>query len=155
MKIRLRNRTVLVGLLFALALPLASKVYASGPFATSYSNASLTGVYGYSLDGWGSTNRGGVLNTSLDVVGVMWFDGNGNFAFHDTVDLGGTLFQRGIADNPIVGTYNVNPDGTGTMQFVVSGTTHTRAFVIVAAGTELQLGNADSLATNRGVAKKQ
>ena len=155
MKITLRNRIALIGLLFALTLPLASKVYASGPFATNYTNASLTGVYGYSLDGWGTTNRGGQLNTSLDVVGVMSFDGSGNFAFHDTANLGGSVSERGTADNPIVGTYSVNPDGTGTMQFVVAGTTHIRAFVIVAGGTELQFGDADSLSTNRGVAKKQ
>jgi hypothetical protein len=51
----------------------------------------------------------------------MSFDGDGTFEFHDTTDLNGLVTQRGTADNPIVGTYTVNPDGTGTMQFVTPG----------------------------------
>jgi hypothetical protein len=88
LKNRMVNKLALVALLFALALPLVSKVYASGPFATSYSNASLTGVYGYSLDGWvlgPSSPNSNTTNVPLDVAGgVMWFDGNGTFEFHDT-----------------------------------------------------------------------
>jgi hypothetical protein len=150
----LKNRAVskaaLVALVFAVVLPLA-KVYA-GPFATSYTNASLIGVYGFSAQGWflgpGPT---AVLSASVDIVGVMSFDGNGTFSFHDTVDLGGTLVHHGTAANPIVGTYTVNPDGTGTMQWA----DHTRLFAIVAGGTELQFGSADPQDTDRGVAKKQ
>jgi hypothetical protein len=155
----IKNRTVnklaIVASLFALALPLVSKVYASGPFATSYSNANLTGVYGYSPLGWllGSSTNGS--KDPLDVCGVMWFDGNGTFKFHDTFDASGSVFQRGTADNPIVGTYTVNPDGTGTMQFFAGTENHIRVFVIVDGGEELQFGNADSKAVNRGVAKKQ
>ncbi len=156
MKMTLKNRTVnklaLVALLFGLALPLGSRAYAGGPFATSYTNASLMGVYGFSAQGWflgnGQTN---VLSASVDIVGVMWFDGNGTFNFHDTVDVAGTLIPHGTAANPIVGTYTVNPDGTGTMQWG----NHTRMFAIVAGGTELQFGSADSQDTDRGVAKKQ
>src|SRR5215471_14788404 len=51
-KNRTVNKLAIVALVFALALPLVSKVYASGPFATNYTNASLTGVYGYSVYGW-------------------------------------------------------------------------------------------------------
>jgi len=155
----LKNRTVnklaLVALVFGLALPLVSKVYASGPFPTSFSNASLTGVYGYSILGWtlGSSSNGS--KDPLDVCGVMWFDGNGTLKFHDTFDAGGFVAQRGTADNPIVGTYIVNPDGTGTMQFFAGTENHIRVFVIVDGGKELQFGNADSNAVNRGVAKKQ
>jgi hypothetical protein len=54
----------------------------------------------------------------------MWFDGLGTFKFHDTADLGGFVIQRGTADNPIVGTYTVNPDGTGTMQWFSNGSNH-------------------------------
>jgi hypothetical protein len=158
MKMTLKNRTALVALLFALALPLVQNVHASGPFATNYSNASLTGVYGYSSDGWhlGASNpSNSTTNVPLDSAGVMWFDGNGTFKFHDTADLGGFVIQRGTADNPIVGTYTVNPDGTGTMQWFSNGSNHTRAFAIVDGGMELQFGAADGLDTSRGVAKKQ
>jgi hypothetical protein len=57
----------------------------------------------------------------------LWFDGLGTFKFHDTADLGGFVIQRGTADNPIVGTYTVNPDGTGTMQWFSNGSNHTPA----------------------------
>src|SRR5215470_6674780 len=143
MKMKLRNRMALVALLFALALSLAPKAYASGHFATNYTNASLTGVYGYSGQGWilgpSNPNNNGT-NVPLDNAGLMWFDGNGTFEFHDTVNLGGLIIQRGTADNPIVGTYTVNPDGTGTMQWNSNGSDHTRAFAIVDGGSELQLG---------------
>ena len=158
MKMTLKNRTALVALLFGLALSLVPTVYASGPFATNYTNASLTGVYGYSSDGWhlGSSNpSNSTTNIPLDAAGVMWFGGNGTFKFHDTADLGGFVIQRGTADNPIVGTYTVNPDGTGTLQYFSNGANHTRAFAIVDGGRELQLAGADGLDTSRGVAKKQ
>jgi len=158
MKMTLKNRTALVALLFTVALPLVPTVYASGLFATNYTNASLTGVYGYSSSGEhlgpSNPNNNGT-NIPADSVGVMWFDGNGTFEFHDTADLGGFVIQRGTADNPIVGTYTVNPDGTGTMQWFSNGANHTGAFVIVDGGRELQLGSAEGSSTGRRVAKKQ
>ena len=44
MKTTPKNRVTLVPLLFALVLPLAPKVNASGPLATNYTDGSLTGV---------------------------------------------------------------------------------------------------------------
>jgi len=81
LKKRTVNKRALVASVFALALLLASKVSASGPFATSYNNASLTGVYGYSAVGWllGSSTNGS--KDPLDVCGVMWFDGGGTLSF--------------------------------------------------------------------------
>ena len=99
-------RNLLLGaLLFSLVSPLVTGVQASGPFATNYSNASLTGVYGYSLFGWvlGPSNpNSNTTNLPIDIVGVMWFDGNGTVKLHDTDDQAGIVFQRGTADNPIV-----------------------------------------------------
>jgi len=158
MKTTSKSTTALVTLLFALALPLVSKVYASGHFATNYTNASLTGVYGYSsyAEHLGPSNpNNNTTNVPASSAGVMWFDGVGTFEFHDTADLGGFVIQRGTADNPIVGTYTVNPDGTGTIQWFSNGSNHTRAFAIVDGGKELQLGAADGLDVGRSVAKKQ
>src|SRR6266436_1137882 len=156
----MKNKNIMFAavLLFAVALPLVPSVYASGHFATNYSNASLTGVYGYSSDGWllGPSNPSNdTTNVPLDAAGVMWFDGLGTFEFHDTADVGGIIIQRGTAANPIVGTYTVNPDGTGTMQWFSNGSNHTRAFAIVDGGRELQFSNADGLDVARGVARKQ
>lgn len=156
----MKNKNIMFAafLLIAVALPLVPTVYASGHFATNYTNASLSGVYGYSTEGWhlgpSNPNNNGT-NVPLDAAGVMWFDGNGTFEFHDAADLGGFVIQRGTADNPIVGTYTVNPDGTGTMQYFSNGANHARAFAIVDGGRELQLGGADGLDVSRGVAKKQ
>jgi hypothetical protein len=155
MKANTLRNLLLRALLFSLILPLVPGVQASGPFATSYSDASLTGVYGYSLEGYVLVN-GNTTKYPLDAVGVLWFDGKGTVMFHDTVNVAGAVSERGTADNPVVGTYTVNPDGTGTMQFVrPGGTQAVRAFVIVDGGKELQFGNADSFSVNRGVAKKQ
>jgi len=158
MNMTLKTRTALVALLLALALSLVPKVNASGHFATNYTNASLTGVYGYSTEGWhlgpSNPNNNGT-NIPINAAGVMWFDGNGVFEFHDTANAGGLIVQRGTADNPIVGAYTVNPDGTGTMQWFSNGANRTRAFAIVNNGTELQFASAEGLTNYRGVAKKQ
>jgi len=156
----MKNKNIMFAavLLFAVALSLVPAVNASGHFATNYTNASLTGVYGYSSYGehLGPSNpNNNTTNVPANSVGVLWFDGLGTFEFHDTADLGGFIIQRGTADNPIVGTYTVNPDGTGTMQWFSNGANHTRAFVIVDGAMELQLGAADGLDVSRGVAKKQ
>ena len=156
MKRKILGNLLLGALLFSLVSPLVTGVQASGPFATNYSNASLTGVYGYSLFGWvlgpSSPNNNGT-DQPIDVVGVMWFDGNGTIKLHDTDDIAGNVIQRGTADNPIVGTYTVNPDGTGTIS--AFGLQTLWVFAIVDGGQELQFGTAWYGATNRGVAKKQ
>ena len=155
-----KNKNIMFAavLLLGMALPLVPKAYASGHFATNYNSASLTGVYGYSGQGWilgpSNPNNNGT-NVPLDNAGVMWFGGNGTFEFHDTVNLGGFIIQRGTADNPIVGTYTVNPDGTGTMTWFSNGFNHTRAFAIVAGGTELEMAGTEGLSTGAGFAKKQ
>jgi len=153
------NRSARIALLFAIALPLVAKVYASGPFATNYTNASLNGVYGYSSAGdiLGPSNGSNTTNSPAAFVGLWWFDGNGTFKFYDIGNVAGGINQRGTANDPIVGTYAVNPDGTGTIHWVtpLSGLSHTRDFVIVDAGKEIQFIVADDISTQRGVAKKQ
>lgn len=156
MKAKILRNLLLGALLFSLVSPLVTGVQASGPFATNYSNASLTGVYGYSLFGWvlgHSSPTSNTTNGPIDIVGVMWFDGNGTVMLHDTYDEAGSVFQRGTADNPIVGTYTVNPDGTGTIS--AFGVQPLWVFAIVDGGQEFQFGTAHNEATNRGVAKKQ
>ena len=156
MKTKILRNLLLGALFFGLVSPLVTGVQASGPFATNYSNASLTGVYGYSLFGWvlgHSSPTSNTTNRPIDVMGVMWFDGNGTVMFHDTADEAGSIIQRGTADNPIVGTYTVNPDGTGAIS--AFGLQPIWVFAIVDGGQELQFGTAHNQATNRGVAKKQ
>ena len=154
------NQLALIALLFAIAVPLVPNVSATGPFATNYTNASLNGVYGYSSAGDGlDTSKNGKKTTTFPVafVGLWSFDGNGTFTFYDIGNVAGDIEPRGTADNPIVGTYAVNPDGTGTIHWITpaTGSSHTRDFVIVDAGKEIQFIVADDITTQSGVAKKQ
>src|SRR5437763_15525220 len=127
----MKNKNIMFAavLLFAVALPLVPTVYASGPFATNYSNASLTGVYGYSSYGehLGISNpSSSTTNLPVDAAGVLWFDGNGTLQFHGTADLGGFVIQRGTPDPPLVGTYTAIPDGAATIQWGSNGGHHPR-----------------------------
>src|SRR5439155_20253917 len=120
----MKNKNIMFAavLLFAVALSLVPTVNASGHFATNYTNASLTGVYGYSSYGehLGPRNpNNNTTNVPVDSVGVLWFDSLGTFEFPDSADHAGFIIKRGTADTPIVGTSLVNPDCPGTIQWLV------------------------------------
>src|SRR6266480_3317377 len=79
----MKNKNIMFAavLLFAVALPLVPTVYASGPFATNYTNASLSGVYGYSSDGWHlgpSNSSNNSTNVPLDATGTLQYFSNGS-----------------------------------------------------------------------------
>jgi len=72
----MKNKNIMFAavLLFAVALSLVPTVNASGHFATNYTNASLTGVYGYSSYGehLGPSNpNNNTTNVPADSVGVF------------------------------------------------------------------------------------
>ena len=80
------------------------------PAWASCSNASLRGSYGFERHGFnpGVGHVGG--------IGVVTFDGNGNLSGVQT----NVTETTGINRNTFTGTYDVNPDCTGS---VVSGST--------------------------------
>jgi len=96
-------------LLFVLAVlvTITSNVYAQ------CSNATLTGSYGFTQDGFGTRNgRAGGPAVPSAQVGVVTFDGAGNASFTTTSvfnSSGGEFFEA------IPGTYTVNSDCTGTV----------------------------------------
>lgn len=80
------------------------------PAWASCSNATLRGRYGFERQGFnpGVGHVGG--------IGVVTFDGNGNLSGVQT----NVAETTGISRNTFTGTYDVNPDCTGS---VVSGST--------------------------------
>ena len=76
--------------------------------AATFSKASLKGSYGFLINRWtanGNTNQ-------FAVVGVMTFDGAGNVTASGT-EIKGGVFQAGV----LGGTYTVNSNGTGAINF--------------------------------------
>lgn len=91
-----------------LTVPGISHAQSSGHF----SNIDLRGNYGFAFDGSLLSDSGPV---PLAAVGQVRFSGGGTATDAvRTVDLGGTILHQTAS-----GTYNVNPDGTGSAQFTV------------------------------------
>jgi hypothetical protein len=103
---------VLVSLAVLLLNPgFATAVLAHPPFA----NASITGTY--ALIDTGRT--GGQFPKAQAGIGVVHYDGNGNFsgrAFQDVPLFGKQLF----VEAQLSGTYAVQPDGTGTSKLTIT-----------------------------------
>ncbi|HLC16672.1 MAG TPA: hypothetical protein VJL89_10650 [Thermodesulfovibrionia bacterium] len=79
------------------------------PDKGTFDQASLNGVYSLTIEGHGGLSPARAL-------GVLHFDGKGNFSGLFNVNLQGSSFtERVIVPFPFEGTYTVNPDGTGTL----------------------------------------
>lgn len=100
---------VFLAIMITLFCGLIPNLWASDDAAECYccTNQSLKGCYGFSESGTMLINSVSVTMTS---VGFLHSDGNGNLTGHETVNLGGDSFT-----GEIEGTYEVNPDCTGTM----------------------------------------
>ena len=118
-----------------LTVPAASYADQRGNF----SNISLMGDYGYSFNGTLLSPNGQI---PLAAVGQVHFSGAGVATDAvRTVDLGGTILHQ-----KATGTYNVNPDGTGSAEFKVITTspagipdsTETFDFVLDGHGNVMQ-----------------
>ena len=111
--------------------------------ARQCSNASLKGAYGFLA--FGTTLPAG---TPRAVIGVFTLDGKGGFSNTLTINDNGTI--RRVADS---GTYNVNPDCTGTISPAVGGTVE---IVVVDKGKEFyQMRTNPSSIVVYGVTKRQ
>jgi hypothetical protein len=102
------SRVLQVGVLMFMVIALALSAQAS------FSNASLKGGYSFLLNKWTAD-----VNANQEaVVGVMTFDGVGNVTASITAIQGGVV-HTGTAS----GTYTVNSNGTGAINFTTGGTT--------------------------------
>ena len=115
--------------------------------AHGFNNGSIAGAYAYAADGFLESNAnpnpdfGPVASdyAPVAVAGLITFDGKGQFHIVDTVNLQGNSFHRDF-----MGTYSVNPDGSGSMTFFsFGGTNKTRTFYIADSGEEIKYVETD------------
>ena len=111
--------SVVPGLLVVLALLIVAAVGAQANEETEFGNHNLQGVYEFHADGVVEVNE--VYTRGTWEVGRFVADGNGNWT--DGVEYSSLLSS---SDESIIdlnftftGTYEVNPDGTGTAQITV------------------------------------
>jgi hypothetical protein len=83
-----------------------------------FSEKDLNGPTGVSLDGTVTMMINGTsVAVSVSAVGLVNWDGNGGApSASRTFNFGGSVILKQTAE----GTYQVNPDGTGTARFVVT-----------------------------------
>ena len=105
-------------------------------------------------DNWGFSAHGVHLEddkeTPVVVVGLFSFDGKGECSHSFTGNLGGETFA-GTAEEC---TYEVNPDGTGTITFSAQGEERVHPFVLVDKANEFHFIERGSEVIS-GVAKRQ
>jgi hypothetical protein len=100
-------------------------MHVSLPRAQAYDLSSLSGAYADSGSGFGAEPGPPGASTPSYGVGLWTFDGAGHFTASLVLDaLSITIYPN------FSGTYNVNADGTGTINWVSLGIQRIRAFVI-------------------------
>ena len=117
-----------------------------------FSNASLNGSYAYTHKGFGFNNSSGTSADFFVEGGVFTADGKGNITsgMDDFVVLGTNPIPTSIT-----GTYSINKDGTGSLQFNSGGTTF-EIFAITLSDTgDLYMEEADGGGTSAGSAHLQ
>jgi hypothetical protein len=126
---------------------LAFFVLATGSASAACSNSSASGVYGYSVHGFGGPS------TPVATVGLFTADGAGNItAGKTTASINGQ-----ITTATFTGTYSIASDCTGTVTTTDSNS-NTNHYFVVLSGTKLgaiDLIGADTGATVSGSAHSQ
>lgn len=112
------------------------------------SDRTIRGDFGIKFNG--ASDAGGAIAS----VTRISFDGSGKFTGSDVSSFGGNIIRR-----TLTGTYHVNSDCTGTLEFLSSVSTppHTAPgdFVIVSGGDEFFIINSEQGVTANGVGKRQ
>ena len=123
------------------------------PAKGGFGNGSLSGSYAYTLKGYGFNNS---LGTSADFFvegGVFTADGKGNItAGTDDFVAGGI---QPILATPITGTYSINKDGTGSLQFNTAGAPLEVFAITLSDSGDLYMEEADGGGTSAGSAHLQ
>jgi hypothetical protein len=125
-----------------------SFVPVKGPFST----ASLSGSYTYILEG---TDTSGNPFTE---GGVFMADGNGNIT-SGTDDFNQSNLQgTNFVSHPTKGTYQIIPDGSGTISFTLTDVTSNNTFqfaINLVNTSQFYLAENDAFANAAGIADKQ
>jgi hypothetical protein len=122
------TKTLAIAAVTALGLGIAPMAKAE---KKGCSNATLKGAYAHRASGFEIAPP--VIAGPLVGVGVDTFDGYGGVTTTATLSLNGNIVQL-----TATGTYNVNPDCTGTYTIQGGGGTTRLVFVIVDRGSEIQ-----------------
>ena len=125
------------------------------PVKGSFSNASLNGSYTYILEGIDTINGTGVPFTE---AGVFTADGNGNIT-SGTDDFNQTNSQGApLASHPTKGTYQIIPDGSGTISFTLTDISSSNTFqfaINMVNSSQFYLAENDAFANGAGIGDKQ
>ena len=105
---------------FFTALTLFFLAVAPNIYAATCSNASLNGAYGYSTHGFNEATpkQSPARYTPFAQTGLIVYDGQGNIS-SGTFTYITTTAAGGAFSGTFTGTYNVNPDCSGTAVAVV------------------------------------
>lgn len=104
----------------------------SAQTTTSCTLATLAGTYGLTVEGSRFVPGKGVL--PVTGFAIPTFDGRGHVRQIDTITLGGVL----VGHNRVsMGTYSVNPNGTGTITLFAGPVTLHIDFVVTEGGRQM------------------
>ena len=110
--------------------------------STAFSNATMTGQFGFLMDGY-------VFNVNtFDRVATLQWNGSGGLTLNEAVNVGGTLNVPG----PLTGTYSVSSDGRTTS--TINSLSNNLVFYLV-SGNDAYILQADTGAEIDGVVSKQ
>jgi len=144
----MKNRTFCTVIAIALAAASAPGAFASGGCTKS----SLNGPYIVQVNGFANISTSGQLSGKFIpnvIVGLLTFDGAGNFTAAYTESANGHLFKN--QNNS--GTYVVKSDCTGSLKSPDGG--YHWQFVLLSDGTEAYAIETDAGTTNTATLKKQ
>ena len=128
----------------ALALGIAALILqASVPRAQAFDLSSLNGNYADSWQVLGPANDNKVLppisTYSPYLTVALWtFDGAGGFTGNLVFNVGGGVILNPEFLHTITGTYTINANGTGTMNWMGGGLARQRHFVIGDGGNQVK-----------------
>lgn len=101
------------------------------------SNATLKGAYGFILTGTGASGPPPAPLQQLIGVGMVHFDGDGNFTQTDNIH--GSITGFTAPDRPGSGTYSIKEDCTGVSTLLIEGQAPVeRRIVVVDKGREVR-----------------
>jgi len=129
----------------ALALGIVALImHVSAPRALAFDLSSLNGNYADSSETLVPANPNKSLApissySPYYTVSLWTFDGAGGLTGRSVLNFGGGDIANTDFNQNVTGTYTVNADGTGSLDFTtIIGSRHRRHFVIGAGGNELK-----------------
>ena len=132
-------------LILSCALVLGASLWAQPARPAACSNGSLTGSYGFTINGTANGNP-------VTAMGQIKTNGNGTIAGLETISENGTVGD--LLD--VLGTYAIKSDCTGTMTIQAAG--HSKqnfSVTLIANGKQIEMVQTDSGTTELGTAQAQ